>query len=269
MAGLLIDREDIQKQVAQFFSEKKNEIRDFGKTVNQTFEAFVFASVVKWYSQNGWRVEFINPEANSTYVKLKFNTRGRPKLYSYVVCTKEEQKIQIRHSLRVATKHFRQDQVDRANMVLDVAVIANQDLSNFASDDFVNNTGLITFGEAKHMSAFAELIASFIGMVHELMPDFLTEQRPYIGPLEKREHPAPFLYVSGYLYPTAKGITDTIRYRGFDIDIYDHETGSIFGMKLSFVPIQKRHDSKKEFPTEESAEPPDNAIEEPLQEVPF
>lgn len=156
-------------------------------------------------------------------------------------------------------------------MVLDVAVIADQDLSKLESDDFVDNSSLITFGEAKHMSAFAELIANFIGMVHEMMPDALTPIRPYIGPHEYREHPSPFLYVSGYLYPTAKGITDTIKYRGFDIDIYDHESGSIFGMKLSVMPGKTKGFSKKKTYIKEIDESilTEKVEEKGKQEIPF
>ena len=48
---------------------------------------------------------------------------------------------------------------------LDVAVIRDMDLEGFSTFDHVPNDQLLTFGEAKHMSAFAELVASFIGVV--------------------------------------------------------------------------------------------------------
>jgi hypothetical protein len=131
--------------------------------------------------------------------------------------------------------------------VLDVAVISDVDLSKHKSDDFVENIQLITFGEAKHMSAFAELIANFIGLVHEIKPDCLVSVRPYIGPLEKREHPAPFLYVSGNLYRTAQGLAETIRQRGYDLDIYDNETGTFFGIKLpTKMPSQSQQKVEEE-----------------------
>src|SRR5215468_3274718 len=104
MANPWIQKDEIQTQLFKFFAETKNDLQDFGSTVNQTFEAFVFASTVKWYINHGWSVEIKNPQSDG-YVKLKYNTRGRPSLYTYAHCTKGDQKVQIRHNLRVATRH--------------------------------------------------------------------------------------------------------------------------------------------------------------------
>ena len=96
----------------------------------------------------------------------------------------------------------------------------DMDLSTFTTDSAIPNNWLIAFGEVKHMSAFAELVASFVGLVHELTPRRLKRVRikDY-----KNEHIAPFLYASGIMYPTAKGILQTIKRRKFDIDVYSVE----------------------------------------------
>jgi hypothetical protein len=235
--ALWIDVGTVKKQLATFFSENKQELTQFGNTVNQTFEAFVFASLVNWYRDNGWSVSFHHPkEQDPKIVRLKFSTRGRPDNYTYAVCEKQDSQVQIRHQIRVATNHHRIYQSPPANVVLDVAVIGDQDLSRHKSEDYVDNSSLFTFGEAKHMSAFAELIASFIGLVHELKPEVLLPIRSYPNSVDKRDHPSPFLYVSGYLLPTAKGLEQTIIDRGYDIDIYDHDSGKMFGVTLPVVP---------------------------------
>lgn len=242
MTNLWIDTSLVRQRVGEFFFANKSDITQFGSTVNQTFEAFVFASLVNWYSKNSWKVEFKHPSSNSNIVRLKYSTRGRPSLYTYALCTKQDEKVQVRHSLRVATRYHRPEFIHPANVVLDVAVISDIDLSNHKTDEHVNNSNLITFGEAKHMAAFAELIANFIGLVHEISPDVVKPIRPYIGPLECREHPAPFLYVSGHLNPTAQGIVESIRDRGFDMDVYDYQSGAFFGITL---PVNKAPSSKK------------------------
>jgi len=87
----------------------------------------------------------------------------------------------------------------------------------YKTDIAIPNEQLLSFGEAKHMSAYTELIASFIGMVHELIPEELN-------PEEKIEDDIlPFLYVSGGLYKTAKGIYKTIKNRGYKINIYSFD----------------------------------------------
>lgn len=234
MSKLWMNDPAVRVQLGDFFSRNKYEIADFGRTVNQTFEAFVFASLVNWYVQHGWSVEFMNP-GQDKLVKLKFNTRGRPSLYTYALCVKGEQRIQVRHGLRVATYHHKPQFRKKANVVLDVSVIYDTDLSHHKTDEHLDNSSLITFGEAKHMAAFAELIANFIGLVHELSPTALTAIRASGSP-ENRKHPAPFLYVSGHLNPTAQGIVESIADRGFDIDVYDYQTGSFFGISL---PVMK------------------------------
>jgi hypothetical protein len=121
--------------------------------------------------------------------------------------------------------------------VLDVSVINDTDLSGYKTDDFLDNRHLITFGEAKHMSAFAELIAGFIGLVHEMTPNHIAPLRSPVGAEESRDHLAPFLYVSGHLNRTAQGMVESIRDRGYDIDVYDCESGGVFGIVL---PIDKK-----------------------------
>lgn len=240
MVKLWIDSAALKDDLATFFKHNRDDLSIFGSRVNQTFEAFVFASVVKWYTDNGWIVEFKHSKSNQSSVKLKYSTRGRPGNYTYAVCTKGDQKIQIRHQLRVATKHHKPSQTSPANVVLDVAVILDRDLSGYSTDDFVDNPALMTFGEAKHMSAFAELIAGFIGLVHELKPDALKSIRCTTKSQAKRDHPSPFLYVSGYLYRTAEGLLETIRYRRCDIDVYDHKSGAILGLKLPVKGIRSK-----------------------------
>jgi len=211
-----IDQDEIKNKIANFFDEKNSDLNKFGQTVNQVFEVFVLMSVVTWYRERGWDIETVNGDKEKR-VKLKFSTRGRPNGYTYFVCKKDGETCQVRHQIRVATKSYRKGEVPFANVCLDVAVIKDMDLSKFKSDDFVPNAKLITFGEAKHRRAFAELLVNFVGMVHELSPKRLRKLRPMEVP---SNHLPPFLYVSGPLGSTSQGIKKTIEDRGFDIDIY-------------------------------------------------
>jgi hypothetical protein len=138
----------------------------------------------------------------------------------------------VRHQLRVATKHHRQNAAPPANVCLDVAVIRDVDLSGFTTYDFVSNKDLVTFGEAKHMSAFAELVAAFVGLVYEMQPARLRRIRTKKWKISVRDHPSPFLFVSGQLWRTAEGVADTIARRRLDIDVYSKTKllASTFGL---------------------------------------
>ena len=107
----------------------------------------------------------------TTTIRLRFSTRGCPAEYSYAERKSPQGEIfQVRHQLRVATHHYESERWPPANICLDVAVIQDVNLDGYSANDYVLNSALLTFGEAKHMSAFAELIADFIGLVHEMQP---------------------------------------------------------------------------------------------------
>lgn len=219
MAEYLFDQASVKTQLKDFFTNEKATINNFGSTVNQTFEANVFAEVIKWYRTNGWTVNIISPiiNGNPTF-KLKFNTRGAPSNYSYAHCTKGDQTCQIRHGLRTHTKSYDLRNKKSANIVCDIVIMEDYDIDKFSSDSAISNDLLIAFGEVKHMSAYAELIASFIGLVHELKPEKLKKIR--VRKWQRGDTISSFLYVSGLLYRTAEGLVETIEKRKYDIDIY-------------------------------------------------
>jgi hypothetical protein len=177
----------------------------------------------------------VNPtdDTGKEIFRLKFSTRGRPSGYSHVRCTSTDGTVvQIRHQLRVATKYHKEGPGPAANMCLDVAVIRDMDLTGFSTFDHVPNDQLLTFGEAKHMSAFAELVAGFIGAVHELQPHRLKRRRTKKWRSSKIDEPAPFLFVSGSFWRTGEGIVLTIKKRKYDIDVYNKAHLLASGLEL-------------------------------------
>jgi len=221
MANYLFDQKKTKDDLRDFFKNEKAKLKDFGSAVNQTFEAYVFAKAIEHYKTLGFYVSIMNPKVDGKPVfKLKFSTRGAPSKYSYALITYEDYTFQIRHQLRISTKSHNIRLHYNANICCDISIIEDNDLSYYSTDDALPNDQLISFGEVKHMSAFAELVASFVGLTHELQPFRLKSIR-------RRNHEdihlAPFLYVSGYLYPTAKGIFQTIQKRKYDIDVYSYD----------------------------------------------
>jgi hypothetical protein len=205
--------------------------------MNQVFEAHVYASVAANYGASGWALTFIHPpnsgNQSGSPLRLKFSTRGRPGNYSFVQCCRATEVVEVRHQLRVATWYHKPGQDPGANVVLDVAVIRPVDLRPFGTNDAVPNAFLVTFGEAKHMSAFAELIASFLGLVHEMQPHRLGRRRANPG------HPPPFLYVSGFPMRTASGLIASVKRRGYDVSFYYQGKGMVTRMPLPTIPVHR------------------------------
>jgi hypothetical protein len=237
MANPWIDIAKCKNHLADVFQDKRQDLSLFGSTINQIHEAFVFGELIRYYRSKGWKVEIVNPSASKSAtsppaqakLRLKFSTRGKPSAYSYARCTKGKKVAQIHHQLRVATATAKKFRADKANVCLDVAVIKEFDVSALSSDDPVANKQLITFGEAKHMVAFAELLAGFVGMVHELQPKRLRISKSTETGRSRLSSPLPFLYVSGWLNPTAQGILSTIKKRGFEIDLYSQDDHLVSG----------------------------------------
>ncbi|MGZ0017751.1 hypothetical protein [Yeosuana sp. AK3] len=222
MTEYLFNQANVQKELTDFFVNEKAEISNFGSTVNQTFEAYVFANVIKWYQKSNWNVRIVNPiTKGKPKFKLKFNTRGAPINYSYALCSKDGNSCQIRHGLRTHTKYHKDTNSKSANIVCDIIIMENINIDYYSTDTALPNENLIAFGEVKHMSAYGELIANFIGLTFELKPDRLKQLR--IKNWNRPDSISCFLYVSGLLYPTAKGIVETIERRKFDIDIYSFD----------------------------------------------
>lgn len=222
MSDYLFNQKNTIEDLERFFKKEKANLNSFGNKVNQTFEAYTFAETIKWYKNEGWSIRLKNPLIKKTETfRLKFSTRGTPDNFSYAVCTKGEKICQIRHQLRVSTKsHLRKNKYP-ANICCDIAIIHDSDLQYHGTDDGVSNEKLISFAEVKHMSAFAELVAGFVGMVHELQPRRLKRIRVKGWP--GNQHIAPFLNLSGYLHGTAKGLSETLERRKYDIDIYHYD----------------------------------------------
>lgn len=235
MTAAWFDATAVKSRLATFFAVKRKDFYLFGTTVNQAFEAFVFAQVVAWYkTRPKWSVELKHPPRKipgPATLRLKFSTRGAPENYSYAECVSPSGEVfQVRHQLRCATSSYKDNTMPRANICLDVAVIRNVKVRGMKSNAHVRNKDLITFGEAKHMSAFAELVAGFVGMVHELQPKRLRRVRTLA--FAGNEHLPPFLFVSGILWTTAEGIVETIRQRKYDIDVYSSSRLLVPEMRL-------------------------------------
>lgn len=236
-----VDREALQRNLAVYFQQNKKGLSQFGSRVNQVFEAFVFAQVVGWHRDRDWIVEFVHPQAarpknqqagpiaQPQELVLKFSTRGQPSNYSYAKCTKENEVRQVRHALRVSTRAGKIFGVVSANLVLDVSVVRDIDLSGFSTETPVPNEHLVTFGEAKHMSAFAELVASFLGMVAELQPERIGAHEANDANTDELW---PFLFVSGFLRGTARGIVDTVERRKYAVKVYSRTEQLTAAVKL-------------------------------------
>lgn len=244
-----VDVKAAKAALDSFLDDRSTDLSKLGRTINQIFEAFALVSAAQYYKNSGWNVEIVNPKKKSKDssgqfeiidlgVRLKFSTRGRPSGYTYFRCEREKVVVEIRHQLRVQT-HWaycrkRRSVDSKCNVCLDVAIVKPFWADSFGTDASLSNSDLISFGEAKHMHGYAELVASYVGLVHEMQPWRLRKARKK----EYKDHISPFMFLSGDLYRTGSGLSQSIARRGYDIKIFtrskqlvdmigDNSTGTI------------------------------------------
>jgi hypothetical protein len=81
----------------------------------------------------------------------------------------------------------------------------------------LTNDDLITFAEAKKLVIYPMLIAQFIGIVHEISPQFLGN--PSLSGLTRSGHFPPTLVCLGYYSGTSQAIVSSLYRRGIRLQI--------------------------------------------------
>ena len=94
---------------------------------------------------------------------------------------------------------------------------------------YVSNQNLVSFAEVKHVTPFPEIIANFIGIVHELKPDLLNGD----GGKNRPNLIAPCLMMSGNGNPRTGRIKSNFeqRYRINIVFGLFHQSSKVFSKK--------------------------------------
>ena len=86
---------------------------------------------------------------------------------------------------------------------------------------WVENKKLITFGEAKKLTAYPMLLAQFLGIVHETKPTFLNQDST-----TDTCHPPPVLFTANHLTSGSQGILESFEERNLLIRVVENVTSS-------------------------------------------
>ena len=171
--------EAIAASLESFVSKHQVTFQNLGTRQTQILELAATVGVIRHYSASGFAVSIQNPSANNVFV-LKSSTRGHPADYSRVQCVRGGHEIEIHTNLLVRGAH------DEGIYCVDVAVVRVDVVPHVKTKDkwrCVENADLVSFGEAKKLVIYPMLLAQFLGIVHEIRPEFLLPQpRPDFGP---------------------------------------------------------------------------------------
>ena len=244
-----VDFERLANLVSDFLCRHKSSMYEIATHGTNVFEAFCFVIVVRHYEMAGYELKPENLLDGK--FRFKYNTRGYPWNYSYFIVSSKEREaendsglFEIRHNLKVSGAWVgaeTDNDTDPPMFALDVAVIESDSLPNLKMGQkrngekyWVDNMDLITFGEAKKLTAYPMLLAQFLGIVHEIKPEFLnTEERENLKTILDQKHPPPLLLTSNHLTWGTKQVLKSFQDRDLLIRVVEDVTGSSEQILLS------------------------------------
>jgi hypothetical protein len=150
--------------------------------------------------------------------RLNLNSRGKPWNFSWwrIYDLRREFFIYTNLSVRSACG------IDDGIYVVDVAVTKHSVVKPKRSTDWsaIPNASLVTFLEAKRIVVYPMLLAQFVGIVHEIKPQFLNGMRPRNFVLAGHFDPA--LVSLGYLHGRVRPIVRGYKPRRFKVKILEN-----------------------------------------------
>jgi hypothetical protein len=221
-----IKKVQFENELYSFFDRNKVVIKNNSKRLCHFFEMACYSRVVHYYRNQNFTIQPRSPMGNESVFKFKSTTRGSPNNYSFfrisrniVNSAQDRKEYDIRSNIPIRSSY------DSGTYVPDIVV------SN-ASDELdiqqIENQNLITFCEVKYLKPHPEMLANFIGMLHELTPDLLD------GPnVRGGLHPAPALIASGHSSENVDQISIGMRNRytvNFALN-YENNSGGLAVVK--------------------------------------
>ena len=213
---MAVDVEEIAGSLRQFVRNYNAQFQKLSARKSQLLEIGALMIAAKHYERNGYTVSLHNPRGGQLRVKL--GTKGDPWNFSRFEAVKGKRHFEIHTNLPVADALSTKG----ARYVADVVVVPSGAVPTAKPPgkskwQTLPNASLITFIEAKALVIYPMLIAQFIGIVHELKPDFLLGKRP--TGFRAAKHFDPSLVSLGYLHGTCWNIVAGFKKRKLYIHI--------------------------------------------------
>jgi hypothetical protein len=195
----------------------------------QLLELAAIVAVELHYRSNGYITSIRSPGGAGTFV-VKMSTRGHPANYSCIVFEKDGEQTEAHMNLLVRGAH------DEGIYCVDVGIVqagvVPEKVDRKVKWLCASNESLFSFVEAKRLAVYPMLLAQFVGIVHEIKPQFLRAPSPLgFGPTLQLP---PTLVALGHFSGNSKAIVEAYERRSilvciaesFDIRLAAQRKGS-------------------------------------------
>ena len=213
---------DFEKELTEFSNKYKVLLAEHAKRISDYFEMTCYNLVIRYYEKRGYELEAQNLQAGK--FKFKCSPTGLLKNFSYFKATKteEEEKKDVVFIYHNATAQSAFD--DKVFTTPDI-VVSKTDTPSETKEyystkkalSYIPKDCLVTFCEAKHLTPFPELMVNFIGTVHELKPECVSDDVEH----KESDHIAPSLMMSGTFGKPTLRIQDSFEKRYY-VNFFDN-----------------------------------------------
>jgi hypothetical protein len=271
-------KDRLTSQVSDFLTRHKAAIYEISRHSTHVFEAVCFVIFARYYEEIGYQLE---PE-NLIEDKFRFRwtTNGYPWNYSYFAVLSPELEneegsavFEIYHNQKVTGAWVEVEKQDEGEIppmfAVDIAVAEAGCLPKLPRGHkrtyehyWIENRRLLTFAEAKKLTAYPMLLAQFLGIVHEIKPEFLhVGERELSQAFWEQKHLPPTLLTADHLTSGARQVLKSFHGRELMIRIVEN----IINLPEEVLLRQLRgiYEKYTREPDEEPHEP------EALERVPF
>lgn len=233
------ERKKLAKQVENFLRRHDVPIKEIDSHSTNVFEAVCFVIFLRYYEEQGYRLEARNLLEN--VFRFRFTTAGYPWNYSYFVVLSSKPGddtilFEIYHNQKVVGAWIGSEEKGEKKplFALDVAVVEPDSLPKLSPGHkrknepyWVENNQLITFAEAKKLKAYPMLLAQFLGIIHEIKPEFLqVENRQINQKFFNQKHPPPTLLTADRFSRGTDRVLQSFVDRKLEIRVVEDVTGS-------------------------------------------
>jgi hypothetical protein len=204
---------EIRKAIKQIIARHAEAFRQIGSSQPKLLELAALTGLAQHYKSHNFSIRVVNPKGKKAFT-VKTSTRGYPWNFSRILVSKNSEAAELHMNVLVRSAH------DEGIYCVDVGIVESSSIPSKKSEVrwvCLENEYLLTFAEVKKLVVYPMLLAQFVGIVHEIKPQYLRS-----ASLRHPSHLPPILVALGHFSGNAGAIVKAYASRGIHITVAEN-----------------------------------------------
>ena len=169
-----INREALIRSATDFAQSNGYFLRSYANRISGLVEIAVYNSVLEYYKNSNYTLQLQNLGPKQSF-RYKSSPAGLIENFSFFIATHSEtgDVVSIVPNTKIQSAHHEHLYYSPDVVICSVVSAITVPLQNGKRHSYIENTGLITFIEVKHLTPFPEILFSFTGLLLEFSPAFV------------------------------------------------------------------------------------------------